>query len=370
MNVKKIFLGAGAAFASAASLVSCGGGNGQVALTFGRLYDASLDGASAKVENHLWNINHDELASLVDREGNFALLIYDSTNTCVCWSIFGETIRRYLSASDVLMYGIQSDEFNGGHETYGLNVVSDEETIAIFADGAVRFQKTTSGSSDEWTGYDSFSSWMRERVHRSDMLYVSASQLEGLFKGADSFVVGFLRNSCPDCSYLSDHFLKTYNALDRNVSYVIECDAVGIRYDEDGNYDKTLWQSFKDRYGLSEQGNAIFGYGPGYVPAFYEYGPGDEAASAIMDGDVYVNDFLTEKENGDYYVSQTFFTEERVAALPFLTDDSSVATKVLLGLEVPSSDVEHGAWKHEAAAEYHDPLIRAFLDYYLDPNAK
>ncbi len=358
-------------------------GLSQVNLTFGKLYDTVLDTSTNKIDHHLWNLSISDLNTLISRQNNFALIVYDTNETCVCWINFQATIKKYLAEYNFLLFGIQKDLLEAVQTpsneasavNYNLSLATGEETIAIYENGAVKYQKTSSGTSDTWTQYATFALWMNERVHRSNMLYISQTQFDSLFAKGTNFVVGFLRFSCPDCAYLDDNFLKKYNINQRNTSYAIDVEKEGL-------WNATTrangeWQAYKDKYGLSVAGNAAFGFDDGYVPTFYNYAPtstGDYAA-AILDGDVYANDSLTKNSNSDdYYVSNTYFTEARVSGLTFLTDNNSVATKVLANISVQAADVEvygdENYWTHEAAAKYHDPLLRAFLDFYTNPKTK
>jgi hypothetical protein len=378
--------GLGVCLLSLVSLAALAGCNtnsalSKVNLTFGKLYDSSLDASEAKVDDHLWNLSVADLNTLISRGDNFALLVYDTDDTCICWGDFQITLKEYLAHYNFLLFGIQQNLLEAAETpssgalavNYNLSLATGEETIALYEDGAVKYQKTSAGTTDNWTQYDAFAAWMNDRVHQSDMLYVSEAQFDNLFLGTSSFVVGFLRFSCPDCAYLDDNFLKSYNANDRNASYVIDVEKEGIW--NATTKSNGVWQTWKDKYGLSVAGNAAFGFDNGVVPTFYNYthaSTGDYA-SAILDGDVYVNDSLAKDTNDDnYYVSDTFFTETRLPNLTFLTDNTSVTTKVLSALAVPASDADiygtAAGWDHKAAAKYHDPLLKAFLDFYTDPS--
>ncbi len=335
----------------------------KVNLTFGKLYDSSK---LETIEGHLETLTHSGLASLVNSKKEFVLLVYDKNNACTCWEDFEKTILSFVKRENALMYAISPSEFDGGHETFGLTISKSEETIAIFEDGKIKEQRVTKGSEDEFMTPAVFSSWMSERVHFSDMLYVSKTQLEGLFAGDIQFTVGFLRASCSDCSYVETSVLSSFNSKDNNVSYVIDCDVDGIRF-KNGQYDEEQWNFFKEASGLSSSGSEDFGYGQGYVPSFYTYA-GYNAATIderIADAVVYLNDKIEKNpETGEYYVADSFFTEEREIVLGFL-GNTKVETTVLKGMKIPAEDIENGNWKKDAAAKYHNPLLEAYLTAYV-----
>jgi hypothetical protein len=343
-----------------------------VNLTFGKLYDTSVDASETKVDDHLWNLSVADLNTLISRGNNFALLVYDTDETCTCWTDFQVTIKQYLSQYNFLLFGIQQNLLEAAQTpssgasavNYNLSLATGYETLAIYENGAVKYQKTSAGTTDNWTKYDGFSTWLNDRIHRSNMLYVSEAQFDHLFLGISTFVVGFLRFSCPDCAYLDDNFLKAYNANGRNTSYVIDVEKEGI-------WNATTkangsWQAWKDKYGMSTANNPAFGFDTGVVPTSTK-----DYAAAILDGDVYVNDSLTkDATDANYHVSDTYFTEARLPNLAFLTDNTSVKTKVLSNLAVPVADADvygtDAGWTHAAAAKYHDPLLTAFLDFYTN----
>ena len=332
-------------------------------ITFGKLYDSSL---VETIENHLVTVAHSELTSLVSEKKEFILLVYDKNNTCTCWEEFEKTILSFVKRKNALIYAIAPTEFDGGHETFGLNIAKNEETIAIFENGEVKHQKTTSGNKDEFMKEEKFASWLNEKVHFSKMLYVNLTQFFALFDKGEQFTVGYLRSSCPDCSYVEDAVLSSFNAKDNNVSYVIDCDVNGIRL-RNGEYDEEQWNTFKESFGLSSSGSEDFGYGQGYVPSFYTY-TGYRAqtfSETIADAVVYLNDKIEKNaETGEYYVADSFFTEERETVLGFL-GNTKVETTVLKGMKIPAEDIENGSWKKSEAAKYHNPLLEAYLTAYV-----
>jgi len=345
-------------------LSSCGNEKDNlVNITFGKLYDYSL---AEKIEEHVVKITHSTLSSFVFEKKEFILFVYDKDNTCTCYEDFEKAAIYLMQKRDALIYGINPSEFDGGHDTFGLNVTKNEETVAIFQDGKLVHQKTTEGANDPFLEEYTFLNWFDEKAHFSKMLYVTYDQFLELSDHGDMFTVGFLRSSCPDCAYVEDTVLSSFNAeketITRGNSYVIDCDAEGIRF-VNGVYDEENWKAFKTKFGLSS--NPDYGYGQGFVPSFYTYSGhiGDTEYARVVDGAVYLNDVIKQDENGDYYVADSYYTEEREPNLAFL--NKRIETRVLKGLKIPAKDVENGTWKKSAAAKYHDPLLKAYLDYYI-----
>ncbi len=340
------------------------------ALTFGKLYQESKN-----IEDNFTVINLSTLQSYVDRGYNFALIVYEPLNDCTCWVSFQSTLRKYMKNTNALFYGIHMSDLESSDEKFGLKLSSGNETVAIFRDGVVKAQKNSSDSNDKFTSdVDTFTAWMEENAHISNMLFVTPKQLDGLFAGDSDFTLYVDRESCGDCSYLNSRFLKEYNAADLNTSYVIDADVEGIRW-KDGVLDSEQWSAWKNSMGMSFEGNEEYGYGVGYTPSFYRYNPnmmeGEDRSTAIFDAAIYFNDTV-EKTSEGYQVKESFYSEDRINNLAHL-DGLNKEDVVLKGLklgedEVNEIDTGEGTtytWKSEKMAAKHDYLLKTFLDFYV-----
>jgi hypothetical protein len=364
-----------------------------VALEFGRKYDADLplwDADSTSRTYKVGNvkvIGYSDLTSLIeDRKASFALLVADVNSDCTCFVPFKATLKSYIQSDNAFLYAINPSEFDGsGKSTYDLKVSagSGSESVAIFENGTLKYQRQRSGENDSWSNdAATFRSWMAARVSYSSMLYIDVLQLDKIiadsssFNGLDQCTIGFFRDRCGDCRYLSDNFLKTYNATTHAESYVIDCDVPGLHDPKDGSTAATSesaaqWAAFKVKYGLAQSATTPYGFDTGYVPSFLHYQNGE-----VIDAEVYDNDTLeagsaanTYKITGTYWDnsrSHDFFSGlKNNEVTNFLTTPALQA--------IPASDVTnygtaaepYYAWNHDKAAVYHDPLIKAFLDCYI-----
>lgn len=341
----------------------------------GHLYDESLS-----LEENLKNIDYQGLSTLVEEKKDFALLIYDENSTCACWYLsFRSTVESYLKERNLLLYGIQMDEFSSSVPSYyGLTVTSDA-SIALFKDGARLYQET-SATGKEWSeNVDVFTDWMDSRIDYSAIMDVSKSQLDKLFRQNDPFLVMFGRSTCSDCSYVEKAVLEESVLAREKGFYYLDCDVTGIRYDEEGNLDAEAWQAFKDRYGLSEAGNARLGYGEGYVPTWIYYNPSlassYEPGGMIGDMCVYFND-VVEEVDGAPTIVDSFYSESRIKNMTWLADPDFAShgelnelASSIIGTKLSSEDVTEyeGTYylKSSKAATYHDRLLEGFLEYYL-----
>lgn len=344
-------------------------------ITFGKVY-VEKENAIESVAASVVDIDHATFDKLIQRKDNFIALVCDINDSgCGCWAKFASTIAQYLKKTNLLIYTIAPTEFANGAERYGLEVASSSyETIAIFVDGSLKYQRKRDGTEDSFaTDYATFAAWMDARVKKPSMLYVNKDQLDALKKSGKSFVIGYERTfTCDDCAYVLSHLVKTRNALHEDAtSYLINVDVNGIRYyngekpNATGTADQikanAQWTAFKDDYLLSNVKNTALGYATGFVPTWQAYDENGE----LIDMAVYVNDQLTLNES-KVSITRSYYDGRDHQFFSILK--SGTPTK-LLGIEVPSSDYEEASgsyyWNYEAAAVYHDPLLNGFFDLYL-----
>ena len=369
MNLKKIL----PLLLISSSLFSCREKKGEnVYITFGKLYDSSLKSDTKSLYLHTTNISYEDLNRKIKNKDNFILLIYEykalekgEDIECLCYTSFAYNLNIYIKNNNAEIYGVDPSDLKNVNDTFSLDIVSGDQTLAIFSEGKVYKQETT--SNEELATLEKIYSFFSNVVF-SDMLYVSKSQLDSMFVNGNIFTIGYLRKTCSDCAYLIDDFLKEYNksSFSKKI-YVIDCDSDGIRY-ENGEVNSSVWQSFKDEYGLSNKYNVEFGYNDGYVPTFLTYkvdGTEEKYASYVLDGVVAYNDVLT-LSNGVCKISDSYWNGKEH---PFFSSLNKDIETNLLNIEIPedeySSYGEDGVyWKKEYAREYHNKLIKGYLDFY------
>lgn len=357
----------------ALTLVSCNkNNNGIVYIPFGKLYDSTLASDVNSLYLHTTNISYEDLNRKIKNEDNFVLLVYEYKTLekgeeieCICYTSFAYNLNIYIKSNNIEIYGIDPSDFKGTGKTFSLDLVSGEQTLAIFKDGEVYKQETTANES--LSNQEKIERFFNN-VSFSNMLYVNKNQLDSMFEEKETFTIGYLRKTCSDCEYLIRDFLKEYNKKPLNKTiYVLDCDINGIRY-ENGQFNSTLWQEFKDSYGLSNKYNANFGYDVGYIPTFLTYkieGKKDYFAEYVIDGAVAYNDILTKIED-KVIISNSYWNGAKHSFFSSL--DSSIKTKLTnkeISIDEYDDYGEDGIyWKKEYAREYHNPLIKGFLDYY------
>ena len=122
-----------------------------------------------------------------------------------------------------------------------------------------------------------------------------------------------------------------------------------------------VYDQMKKSYKLTAEASPEFGFANGVVPTFHYYEKG-----VLKDASVYFNDEIAQKEDGSYYISDSFYSEERLTSIKYA---NNVEHNVLMCMNLPNEDVlsyeGNFYWSQEKAAAYHTPLLKAFLDLYL-----
>ncbi len=348
---------------------SCGGNGGKIDLTYGQM-----------INNTLSDVSYDSLTSLVKDEKTFIITVAPSTN-CTCWATFKNILYGYIAKTHVKVYTIKNTEFYNAEsklmDTFGMTVMSDRETFAIFENGKLKQHRVYDQKDYIFKQQKDFEKYMEEVVNLPKAFEINLTQLDSIYASGKEAVIYFARNNCSDCGYVDTHYLRQYikeNASMNNM-YILDCEALGIRvYDKDNQLtpeSKVAWQNFKDKYGLSNAVNTELGYNTGYVPTFQLIkGNGESYGTSILSMSVTFNDTISEVD-GKYVVTDSYYTAERAEKLSYT---SKVDTKVLKGLELTADDVnvieigssfKYISWTHKSAEKYHNPLLKAFLDESL-----
>lgn len=332
---------------------------GKTLLTYGSLID---DGITY--------INKSELNIKMLDEENFVLVLYPGEDsTCGCWTVFRENLNQYAKDNERIIYAINSFLLMGeGEQNYGLTLPTDRPSLAIMESGSLK-QEWVYNTRDTQKFFTS-STYLKEHINEytisPKLIYIDEGLLDEYINKSpmNEFTVVYTWKSCSDCTYCLPNvvfpFIQTHDSFKK--LYVIDLEVEGLLL-EDGvkNRENENYVNFLNEYGLTSVGNETFGYDRGFVPTFQHYEKG-----ILQDANTYFNDAVS-LIDGKYIVTRTFFTEERLENLNYL--NNFAGTKILEGLEIEEADLNITSnsisWKKEAAANYHNPLLEAFLSDYL-----
>lgn len=332
-------------------------------LTYGSEVSVSL--SSLKELN-----NAELLVKARDEKEVFLLAVHQGeySEDCLCWATFKDVIVNYMNYFNRIVYVYnaqnQDDSLKNLHiekleqSTPYLYVFNGEEKLVCFS---------YSNQKDRVLFEDRKGNALKERVDRvvdkPVLYYMDPEAVESeANKNKNGFLVLYIRRGCGDCKYVLPNVIIPYINSHDLITDIHLVDLQDL-YDIQNNPETSgmPYDAMKDRCQLSEDGNETYGYGKGVVPTIHYYHQG-----ILSDASVFFNDEVSQKEDGSYYISNSFYSEERLTSLNYL---DNVQTKVLKGMILSEEDViktESGYmfWAQEKAAQYHTPLLLSFLDLY------
>ena len=299
-------------------------------------------------------LSQSDFKDKVDSKESFVVALMpgeESTISCLCWKTFSWVINNFNMSDERIIY-----KANVYHLTdYDVELPTNEDPgLAIFINGKLykQFKYTVKDTKPYWHDVDSLRALLDQFTERPNMVYINETQYAE-YQSRDKFVVSIIRNACSDCKYVLPNVFDTYfkqNMIEDKL-YLLD---IQSHYGEDD------YQSTKDILNLSTLTNPIYGYDNGVVPTTFVYEKGN-----IIDGSVFFNDQIT-KEDNKYIVSHSYYSNERSGNLHYL---EGVKYKVLEGLELKENEViEYEGnyyWKSDSSSKYHTPLLKSFLNTYL-----
>ena len=344
-----------------------------------------FEGQAIKDKSHLREIDYQKLTDLVTNKENFMIVVHNYDDLCSCWNDFHDDILApFIKNHDLLFYIIDFHEFDNKSQKYNLQLVTNHETIAIFKEGSITYQKNNADQNDPFTtNLASFTKWMEARIYYPRCFLISEDQLNAKYYERDEFTIYFTRLSCGDCSYLNKSNLIDYGKNHQTMAplYVIDCDAEGIRTyngaqpsddpeaSEDAKKAYTQYLNFKKDHGLVQTDQNPAGWLAGACfPCLFHVNPDGEGTmigDVIDSSAIFYNDSVN-KDTGE--VTASYFTAERLEyeCLTYLRE-SNIKNKVLLGQKIePYNQEKHGTrseWRHNLMKPLFDPIVTAFLDY-------
>jgi len=355
------------------ALFSCNGNQeaSPVSLRFGTMVGNTEDELITGV-SQLHFIKKSKLTQLIQSQENFLLLLHGSSDTCTCFTSWhDEVLAPYIKRHRLYVRAITLTEFESDGEYYGLKRVVGADTLAVFQEGKLAFQKCIDVESDPFvTSYAGFAEWMGKRVVDPKIFYLDEELLQDLYHGNTGFTIYFGRDTCGDCGYLNRTALRDYldnrQRLDERF-YYFDLDAYRPTRD-DPDYDTKMahYQEIKDQYGLSWNEDNPAGYDAGAVPSIFYVNPdGIHYSGDVIEA---AGVFYNESIDKEGHVQNAYFTKARYeeACDTYLSyvKESNLAVKWMDELTI---EVKEGEDRRSALATYEVPLFNALLDYAIAP---
>ena len=346
---------------SLAFAVLTGCTNKKANLTFGTYIEQSLD--------TLKPLDTSDMLSKAYSEETYILATYQGmySEECLCWSTFQNVIVNYMNKYHEKVYLFDTNNYGDLQIDLGIEEYKDSTPALYVFHGKEKMGNFTyKNSKDKPIFSDLNAEAMYERIHtiiREPILFeVDDEYLSDSINISSETIALFIRSSCHDCSYSLNNVIVPYINKRTITKEILVFDLED--YFKQSAISSTInnqYQVIKDKYGLSENSNKRYGYGNGYVPTIQYYRGG-----YLKDASVFFNDEVLQKEDGTYYVSRSFYSNDRLTSLSYC---ENIEYNILEGITLSENDIAntssgHAYWLQEKAAVYHTPLLEAFLDYY------
>lgn len=352
---------------SLVGLASCGP-NIHARLSYGAMFN-SFENTNQTTKNNYTLIDGVEFQRMNALKETYLLVTMSKSGTsCGCFSTLSNVIKPFIATYDIPVYVIPYQEMLAlnDYQKQGVEENFTYLTFNVMVKGSIKYRESEEKKHALFTDAAAFEKYVFSKVQKPTIYHINKEILDQFIATENQeIMLYFGRNSCGDCTYVETDFLNTYVPPNDGRIYKIDGDTLGASSDE--TEDIIAWQKFKADYGLDSSYNPDFGYEGGFVPTFQLIKTTGkfEPASYVQDAVVYLNDAL-EMVNEKVIVTRSFYTAERLKKLGPWAQDK----KPIKGIEVRESDyfsIGYGRfyWDKKRAAEYHDPFLKAFLDYYL-----
>lgn len=304
-------------------------------------------------------ISYATLQSMVANEESFILALSpgnEASITCNCWKTFSFNINKYVKENAPIIYKADVYNIAAQEERFGLVAPSMEDpTIAFFKNGKLvkQYMYSSKNTPEYFYDVDALAKFIDSLTLTPKALYISEGMLETKIANKESFVISYVRNQCSDCKDILpnvfDPYLKTKNTKEL---YLLDLQDI---------YTTPDYQEFKDQYLMSNKNSEAFGYGDGVVPTTHYYSNGE-----LADASVYFNDSVAKDSNGNYYISNSFYSEARASNLRYehqVLQGKTINENEVLAFEYDSTT--YYFWISEYARVYHKANLESFLNMYL-----
>ena len=338
----------------------------KVALTYGTYLKSTVYSIQEITTSQLFTKAKDE-------KEVFLLAVYQGeySQDCLCWATFENVIAKYMNKYHELVYTYDGQTQDDSILSLKIDKMDASTPCLYVFNGEKNVKKFSYANKQDKAIFEDVSAEaMHTRLHKviekPTLYYVDYEYLDSNYASFKKSAVLFLRSGCGDCKYVLPNVIIPY--IKRNV---LATDILLFDMQEYYNQaknesateeEKKRYSEIKDRFGLSEKGNNTYGYEEGVVPTL-QYIKDGQLESAT----VYFNDTIGKKEDGSFYIANSFYSDERLSKLRYLKGFGPHS--VLKGMSVAENDVltydGNYYWSQAAANKYHKPLLEAFLDYYM-----
>ena len=309
--------------------------------------------------------NSELLVKTRDQQEVFLLAVYQDrySEDCLCWKTYKEVLKTYCYKywgivytnnahnQDETLSHLKIEKLNTS--TPYLYIFNGEKLVKKFSHANNKQRKIF-----EDTSAEEMRTQITKYVDNPSLYYVDEENISK----SEPQVVMFMRSGCSDCKYALEEVIIPY------INYINICRPIFLfdmqkyydlsKYPDASEEEKTYYQNLKNRYGLSEAEDNPFGYQQGVVPTIQcrDY-------SGVKAAAVYFNDVVDKREDGSYYISDSYYSEERKE----LPTEPYTFPNVLKGMTLKEGVIENNGkyyWSQKAANKYHKENFVAFLNAF------
>ncbi len=336
-------------------LCGCESSKGAIKLTYG-----------SEIDEEATQIRTGDLQTMCENKESFILVLYPGEDsTCTCWTTFSRVINEYVTKETRIIYKMNGLSLSDKND-YDLSIRTDRPTLSIFNEGKKEYEWIYDSKSTQsyFKKESDLEDQLNEYTVEPSLIYIDEDRLSELVSSKKTFHVMYEWSTCPDCQYcLPEVVIPWLRENETSTTlYVIDLAVEGILI-SNGVSDKNnkSYIDFMTKYGLNESGNETYGYTEvGVVPTFQYRVKGE-----IEDAAVYFNDEVSYDESKGYYISNSFYSEERITNLKYLGGDVTP----LLGMSVSETELDINGDSispiKSEFAKYHTPLLKAYFEYYF-----
>ena len=325
--------------------------------------------------NSLEEISNDELyEKAFNEEETFLLAAYQGDNSlyCNCWITYESVIANYVNNYHERVYVFNAHDQDEKIKDLNISKFEDDSVPYLYIfKGKKKLASFSYNNKVEKTVFSDMSSkTMYSSVHKyikkPSMYYVDDAYLDSNLNKASEAVVLYVRKGCGDCKYVLPTVIIPY-VNNHKMKKDIWLFDMQYYYDLSKNPlasedDIAQYQSIKDKYKLSASSSEKFGYLNGVFPTIHYYKNGELKGAAV-----YFNDVVSVNDDGEPYISDSFFKFERMNYLTYLVDFHKECIFVNRNIKNEAGQMPNGNyyWLQEKAAVLYTPLWNKFLDYYM-----
>ena len=331
-------------------------------LTYGSYIEVSV--------SNLPELDNDALLEKVQSEEVFLLATNQGeySEGCLCWSTFLNVIENYTNSFKERVYLYNAQEQTDSMKDLGIKKINQSTPMLYIFKGKDQIAAFSYGNNKDKEIFSDISgkemdAKIHQYVERPKMFYVDEKIIDQRILEQKTSVLLFMRSGCDDCKYVIPNVIIPYINHYSVANSILLFDMQPY-YELQKQQDSSSkpYDNLKEKYQLTENNGNLLGYQQGVVPTIHYYESGE-----LKDSAVFFNDVVAKKDDGTYYISDSFYSEERLTSLHYL---NNVQNKVLKDMSISADEVAttpsgYAYWLQEKAAVYHTPLFEAFLDYYV-----